>query len=156
MCITLYSCIMATWWHVLVLFWCIYHILFIIVSCTLTDERLVSEYNRRSLPFFLTYEFWVQESKALSCVVTIFLGVLLIWRHQVSNTCWQDIKVVNMLKYYKHSVIDLKPGNCFLMDFSFVRGPPIQKEQKVNIISSFDGCTSYILITDHLDMLGYV
>ena len=60
--------------------------------------------------------------------------------------CYQDSQITKILKEFKPSNLDLKPGNCHLMDFGFVRGDPTKKEQKENIIASFDGFTLYLLI----------
>ena len=46
----------------------------------------------------------------------------------------------------QHINIDIR--NRFLVDFGFVCGPVSKVKSKGNLISSFDGCTSYLLVTD--------
>ena len=47
-------------------------------------------------------------------------------------------------------------GNRFLMDFGFVRGPDTEKDKKGNITASFDGYTSYLLVTDEVSRYSWV
>ena len=47
-------------------------------------------------------------------------------------------------------------GNRFLMDSGFVRGPNKDNNKKVNIIASFDGYTSYLLITDEISRYSWI
>ena len=56
--------------------------------------------------------------------------------------------MTKMLEGYKHEHEGIGIGNRFLMDFGFVRGPLSKGETKGKIMSSFDGYTSYVLITD--------
>jgi len=42
------------------------------------------------------------------------------------------------------------------MDFGFVRGPKEQQEGKGNILASFDGFTSYLLINNKASRYAWV
>ena len=63
-------------------------------------------------------------------------------------SCCHDIKMMKQLKGYKNQHIDIGVGDWFLINFGFVRGPVPKGKDKGNIMSSFDGYTSYLLITD--------
>ena len=51
------------------------------------------------------------------------------------------------LKIFKCTKEQLSTFNRFLMDYAFVTGPEANKKTG-NIISSFDGYTSYLMIVD--------
>jgi len=62
--------------------------------------------------------------------------------------CWQDSKMIQMLKGYATDAHRLSTGNIFQIHFGFIRGPDDDTTTKENIVSSFDGYTSYLLVVD--------
>ena len=78
-------------------------------------------------------------------------------KHQYFKCPWcQDSKMTTVLKKYATDAHILSTGNIFQTDFGFVRGPDDDTTKKRNIVSSFDGHTSYLLVVDEVSRSGAV
>ena len=78
-------------------------------------------------------------------------------KHRFSRRpCCQDSKMTKMIKVHSSTHNVSMVGNRFLMDFGFVRGPNEDNNKKGNIIASFDGYTSYLLITDEISCYSWI
>ena len=64
--------------------------------------------------------------------------------------------MTKMIKEHKSKQTAKIPGNRFLMNFSFVRGPKQGKDEKGNILSSFNGFTSYLLVANEASRFVWV
>ena len=70
--------------------------------------------------------------------------------------CCQDRKMTKMIQGHKSVQTAKIPGNVFLMDFGFMRGPKQGNDKKGKILSSFDSFTLYLLVTNEASRFVWI
>jgi len=130
----------------------------IVKECDVLHTAQVNKIKARDAYDLWHYRLGHAGEKVMSKVGKVTTGTppLKIKHPFFGCSCCHDMKMTKQLKGYKNQSIDIGVGNRFLMDLCVVRGPVSKGTDKGTIMSSFDGYTSYLLITDKASRYSWV